>query len=230
MYGGGNNLNQKKERNHREKDEDFESKGYKKRTPQDIQKLKLEKLMAHPEKEVHIPEKREPQLPKIKDFDFNVQGSSAGAGSGEFHVYRNGRRREITRQKIILEMAEREEKMTEFEKKMAEQRRKEEEKTMKNRLKRLKQKQKGQKKKANAGNNNNNNPNSEANENNEDDESDDQYNGEEGSEQSREQSVEQDQAKNGENNQEGETKEDENDEEHPNKRWKGDEDQNTTNQ
>lgn len=33
-------------------------------------------------------------------------GSSAGAGSGEFHVYRHLRRKEYTRQKIIDEMGE----------------------------------------------------------------------------------------------------------------------------
>lgn len=33
-------------------------------------------------------------------------GSSAGAGSGEFHVYRHLRRKEYTRQKMIDEKAE----------------------------------------------------------------------------------------------------------------------------
>jgi hypothetical protein len=31
----------------------------------------------------------------------NVQGSSAGAGSGEFHVYKQARRREYERLKIM---------------------------------------------------------------------------------------------------------------------------------
>ena len=35
----------------------------------------------------------------------NVQGSSAGAGSGEFHVYKASRRREYERLKIMEEEA-----------------------------------------------------------------------------------------------------------------------------
>ena len=33
----------------------------------------------------------------------NVQGSSAGAGSGEFHVYKQNRRREYERLKLMEE-------------------------------------------------------------------------------------------------------------------------------
>ena len=39
----------------------------------------------------------------INSFGFNYTGSSAGAGSGEFHVYRGIRRREYARQKVIEE-------------------------------------------------------------------------------------------------------------------------------
>ncbi|KAL7417852.1 hypothetical protein BDY24DRAFT_373108 [Mrakia frigida] len=37
----------------------------------------------------------------------NVQGSSAGAGSGEFHVYKQNRRREYERLKLMDEKAAR---------------------------------------------------------------------------------------------------------------------------
>jgi len=52
-----------------------------------------------------------PERPKAKntpsapEFVRNVMGSSAGAGSGEFHVYRHLRRKEYARQKFIQEKA-----------------------------------------------------------------------------------------------------------------------------
>lgn len=43
--------------------------------------------------------------PSVPEFVRNVMGSSAGAGSGEFHVYRHLRRKEYARQKFIQEKA-----------------------------------------------------------------------------------------------------------------------------
>lgn len=100
----------------------------------DLQRLKLEKLMKNPvsnilqhniffkihkykfyvpslyvaqDKAVVIPEgPKQKSLPPPPDFVRNVMGSSAGAGSGEFHVYRHLRRKEYARQKFIQEKSE----------------------------------------------------------------------------------------------------------------------------
>lgn len=98
------------------------------RNTTDLQRLKLEKLMKNPvstfngeivvqysvfvivfqDKPVLIPEKpKERGMPSVPDFVRNVMGSSAGAGSGEFHVYRHLRRKEYARQKYLKESAER---------------------------------------------------------------------------------------------------------------------------
>ncbi|CAG8650706.1 10780_t:CDS:2 [Scutellospora calospora] len=67
--------------------------------PVDVQRQQLEKLLQRADKPVTIPEIDKPRLKAPKDIVRNVQGSSAGAGSGEFHVYRAHRRREYTRLK-----------------------------------------------------------------------------------------------------------------------------------
>lgn len=77
------------------------------KTPYDYQRLKLEKLMKNPEKPVVIPDRlKDKKSPHVPEFVRNVMGSSAGAGSGEFHVYRHLRRKEYARQKHIQEKSE----------------------------------------------------------------------------------------------------------------------------
>lgn len=99
------------------------------RSVTDVQRIKLQKLMSNPvsiyheicimnEKKITKPfafifQQKEVIIPKLykkeeKDsysetpsFVRNVMGSSAGAGSGEFHVYRHLRRKEYARQKQI---------------------------------------------------------------------------------------------------------------------------------
>lgn len=69
-------------------------------------------------------------------------GSSAGAGSGEFHVYRHLRRKEYARQKHMKLLSEKEILDIEFQEKLENNQRIADEKTNKKRQKRLKKKSK----------------------------------------------------------------------------------------
>lgn len=114
-------------------------------TAYDVQRYRLEKLMENPEKPVVIPPRQDPKSKKQReapDFVRNVMGSSAGAGSGEFHVYRHLRRKEFARQRMIEEEARREELDSEYQARLEKNRKEAEERVEKNRLKRLKKKQK----------------------------------------------------------------------------------------
>jgi hypothetical protein len=118
------------------------------KTTVDYQRMKLERLMAKPDKVLNIPIRpKDKNIAPPPEFVRNIMGSSAGAGSGEFHVYRHLRRKEYTRQKYIQEKARLEEMHKEHEDKMEAKRRAIEEKTAKKRAKRLKKKQKRSKKK-----------------------------------------------------------------------------------
>ncbi|XP_017150330.1 PRKR-interacting protein 1 homolog [Drosophila miranda] len=117
------------------------------KTATDLQRLKLEKLMKHPEKPVIIPEARRERdyNASVPTFVRNVMGSSAGAGSGEFHVYRHLRRKEYARQKTIQHQSAREAADDAFQQKIDDNRRLAEERTAKKRAKRLKKKQRAKK-------------------------------------------------------------------------------------
>ena len=68
------------------------------------QRLQLEKLLKDPTKPAHIPPPpKEKTIRAAREMMKNVQGSSAGAGSGEFHVYKASRRREYERLKLLEE-------------------------------------------------------------------------------------------------------------------------------
>ncbi|KAK5039963.1 hypothetical protein LTS07_000458 [Exophiala sideris] len=75
----------------------------------------------------------------------NVQGSSAGAGSGEFHVYKASRRREYERLRAMDEEAKQEEDNEKWEREEKERRERDEERTRKNREKRNRKKGKKEK-------------------------------------------------------------------------------------
>ncbi|KAH8259158.1 hypothetical protein KR038_011876 [Drosophila bunnanda] len=117
------------------------------KTATDLQRLKLEKLMKNPDKPVVIPEQRRDRdyMSSVPSFVRNVMGSSAGAGSGEFHVYRHLRRKEYARQKNIQNQSAREAADDAYQQTLDDNRRAAEEKTAKKRAKRLKKKQRAKK-------------------------------------------------------------------------------------
>lgn len=67
------------------------------------QRSQLEKLLKDPAKPAYIPPPKEKTIRPAREMMKNVQGSSAGAGSGEFHVYKASRRREYERLKLLEE-------------------------------------------------------------------------------------------------------------------------------
>ncbi|KAI9856728.1 MAG: hypothetical protein M1813_008765 [Trichoglossum hirsutum] len=114
-------------------------------TPTSAQAAQVDALFAHPEREVTIPlsatkdAKAKPSLAP-PEIVANVQGSSAGAGSGEFHVYKASRRREYERLRVMDEEVKREKEKGEFERRREELRKLDEAKTNKNKAKRDKKK------------------------------------------------------------------------------------------
>ncbi|KAF8630649.1 hypothetical protein AX15_002799 [Amanita polypyramis BW_CC] len=111
-------------------------------TPLEKQRSQLERLLKDPSKPAFIPPPpKEKTIRPPRDMMKNVQGSSAGAGSGEFHVYKASRRREYERIKAMEEEAREEATNAEFEKKRREAEEQAGAKTAKNRAKRQKKKE-----------------------------------------------------------------------------------------
>lgn len=116
-------------------------------TPVTQQASHVDALFAKPDRDIPIPSStaltKKPTLPAPPEIVANVQGSSAGAGSGEFHVYKASRRREYERVKMMDKEVATEKADEEFEKKREEMKKKDKEKTEKNRRRRDKKKNKG---------------------------------------------------------------------------------------
>ncbi|KAI1652169.1 uncharacterized protein F4817DRAFT_322361 [Daldinia loculata] len=113
-------------------------------TPVSAQAHVVEALFSKPDQEIRIPDasvaSRKRDLPPPPEIVTNVQGSSAGAGSGEFHVYKASRRREYERLRRMDEEVSQEKAKEEFEKSREEREKRDDEKTRRNREKREKAK------------------------------------------------------------------------------------------
>ncbi|XP_058469527.1 PRKR-interacting protein 1 homolog [Solea solea] len=113
------------------------------KSPAEEQRLKLERLMRNPDKLAPIPDRPRDWKPRAPpEFVRDVMGSSAGAGSGEFHVYRHLRRREYQRQDFLDKMSEHLNKDDDYLEKLEQNKQAADDRTAKRRKKREKLKQK----------------------------------------------------------------------------------------
>merc|ERR1712243_434174 len=104
-------------------------------------KTKTDKLMEDPSKPVHIPQRRPDRNVNIApEFNHNIMGSSAGAGSGEFHLYRKMRRKDQEREEVLSHRRHRDDANVAFQEKLKDNDAEAEERTAKKRLKRQKEK------------------------------------------------------------------------------------------
>ncbi|KAI0518193.1 hypothetical protein F5B22DRAFT_75567 [Xylaria bambusicola] len=121
-------------------------------TPVSAQAKELDVLFAHPDHEIRTERPNTtPRLAAPPEIVTNVQGSSAGAGSGEFHVYKASRRREYERLRRMDEEVVKETADAEFERGKEERLRKDDEKTRRNREKRDKKRKARERAKNGAG-------------------------------------------------------------------------------
>ncbi|KAH7913903.1 DUF1168-domain-containing protein [Hygrophoropsis aurantiaca] len=118
-------------------------------TPVERQRSQLDRLLKDPSKLAYVPAPaKEKTIRPAREMMKNVQGSSAGAGSGEFHVYKASRRREYERLKMMEDASRKEVETEEFERKRREAEELAEAKTAKNRAKRQKKKERAKTKPA----------------------------------------------------------------------------------
>lgn len=114
--------------------------------PTDAQASQISTLMSNPDVPINIPSPSTALAPKgyqPPEIVANVQGSSAGAGSGEFHVYKASRRREYERLRGMEEEATREEEDAKWEREKREKQEREEREREKKRRVRERKKNRG---------------------------------------------------------------------------------------
>lgn len=108
-------------------------------SPRSQNAAQLDALFKKPDQEIQLPQSTSltrPSGAQAPEIVANVQGSSAGAGSGEFHVYKASRRREYERLRAMDEEVKLEEEGEKWEREKAEREERDREKTRKNREKR----------------------------------------------------------------------------------------------
>ncbi|MFH4980597.1 hypothetical protein AB6A40_007306 [Gnathostoma spinigerum] len=115
------------------------------RTGYDLLRMRLNRLEANIEKPVSIPQRRDDRKPRPPpDFVRNVVGSSAAAGSAEFHIFRNNRKREMDRLDYMNRKAETERLDKEYNERRDKKLKEEAERTAKKRARRQRRKQRMQ--------------------------------------------------------------------------------------
>ncbi|KAJ2484992.1 PRKR-interacting protein 1 [Coemansia sp. RSA 2320] len=104
------------------------------------QRAHIDYLMKNIEKPIDLPAiaSKRPAIKPPPDIVLNVRGSSAGAGSSDFHTYRELRRKENLRVKLMEADAAEDLVARTFSKELNSLKRQDDEKTAKNRAKRLK--------------------------------------------------------------------------------------------
>ncbi|CAK5085787.1 unnamed protein product [Meloidogyne enterolobii] len=114
----------------------------------DLIRIRLNRLEKNIDKPIIIPQRKDDPKPKPPpEFVRNVVGSSAAAGSAEFHIFRNNKRREQERLEHIQKQALKEDLDKEFEERKMARKEAEELKTARKREKRQRQKERKKAKK-----------------------------------------------------------------------------------
>ncbi|KAJ1348548.1 hypothetical protein KIN20_003879 [Parelaphostrongylus tenuis] len=118
-------------------------------TATDLIRMRLERLQQNIHKPAPIPARRAELKPPRPPPEFvrNVVGSSAAAGSAEYHIYRINRKKEQNRLDYIAKVAEKEELDEEYRAHRNELERIEAERTAKKRARRLRRKEAAKKRK-----------------------------------------------------------------------------------